>query len=113
MSISRLGLLGRWLCRTIFTRNYDNISRHLAMSLDGSTDPGQIGLSHLQALATGLKINPRMVVTTAIPLCDLIGDAIPEAIQSFEDQYGLSPVTERIPLIIRKQVRRLHHQLKA
>lgn len=97
----------------VCTRNYDNISRHLAMSLGGESDPGQIGLSHLQKLATDLRINAKTLVSTATRLCDQISDAINETAQSFESRFGLSPVLERIPLIIRKQIRRLKQGLKS
>lgn len=93
------------------TRNYDNISRHSAMSIGGSTDPEQIRLSHLQTLATDLRINAKAVIGTATRLCDQISDALTETAQKFESQFGPSPVLERIPLIIRKQIRRLRQAL--
>lgn len=96
----------------VCTRNYDNISRHSAMSIGGSTDPGQIRLSHLQTLATDLRINAKTVIDTANRLCDQISDALTETAQKFEFQFGPSPVLERIPLIIRKQIRRLRPALK-
>lgn len=96
----------------VCTRNYDTISRNLAMSLGDSTDPGLIGISHLQTLATDLRVNPRTLVTTAVCLCDDVSDALSRTIHDFVDRFGTSPVTERIPLIVRKQVRRLRQQLK-
>jgi serine/threonine-protein kinase HipA len=95
----------------VCTRNYDRISRHLAMRIGGETDPGQIGRRQLHALSAELKMNPRMIISSALQLCDQLMELIPATRQEFEDRFGVSPVLERIGQIIRQQVRRLRRQL--
>jgi hypothetical protein len=40
-------------------------------------------------------------------LSEQVTRAIPGTVQRFHDMYGTSPVLERIPMIIRKQIRRV------
>lgn len=95
----------------VCTRNYENISRHLAMSIGGQTDPGQVAARHLQSLGADLSIQAKMVIRTAVDLCDQLCEALPGTAQDFESRYGASPVLERIPRIVTKQIRRLRQQL--
>ena len=95
----------------VCTRNYKNISRHMAMNLGGVTDPDQIGSRQLEALAADVGVRPTVVTNLAINMGERLQHAIPACVQRFTDAYGSSPVLERIPLIIRKQIRRLQTQL--
>lgn len=91
----------------VCTRNYNNISRHLAMSLGGVSDPDQIGLRELHAMAEDFGVRAPMVIKAATNLSEQLTEAIPKVIERFTDSYGSSPVLERIPIIIRKQIRRM------
>lgn len=96
----------------VCTRNYKNISRHLAMSLGGVTDPDQIGAKQLHALADDLGMRATVVTKAAAGLSDQLQQTIPEVVNRFADTFGTSPILERIPIIVRKQLRRLKTTLR-
>jgi len=91
----------------VCTRNYKNISRHLAMSLGGVTDPDQIGAKQLHAMADDLGVRAAVVLNAATGLSEQLLQTIPDVVNRFEDSFGPSPILERIPMIINKQIRRL------
>lgn len=91
----------------VCTRNYKNISRHLAMTLGDVSDPDLIGPKQLAAMATDLGVRPAVVAKGLTSLSEQLIDALPATTQKFRDIYGASPVLERIPMIIRKQIRRV------
>ena len=96
----------------VCTRNYKNISRHLAMSLGGVTDPDQIGTKQLHAMADDLGVRAPVVIKAAASLSEQLTQVMPETVNRFADTYGTSPVLERIPIIVRKQIRRLKKLLE-
>jgi len=96
----------------VCTRNYKNISRHLAMSLGGVTDPDQIGPKQLHALADDLGVRATVVTKAAASMSDQLQQTIPDVVTRFADIFGASPVLERIPIIVRKQLRRLKTTLR-
>lgn len=91
----------------VCTRNYKNISRHLAMSLGGVTDPDQISAKQLHAMADDLGVRPTVVLKAAARLSEQLQQTMPDVVTQFKDTFGPSPILERIPIIIRKQIRRL------
>lgn len=91
----------------VCTRNYKNISRDLAMNLGGVTNPDQIGKKQFHALADDFGVRAPMVLNAITSLSEQLTLVIPEVIERFADTWGSSPVLERIPIIIRKQIRRL------
>ncbi len=91
----------------VCTRNYKNISRHLAMSLGSVTDPDQIGAKQLQAMADDLGVRATVVLKAADSLSEQLRQTMPEVVTRFADTFGPSPILERIPIIIHKQIRRL------
>lgn len=91
----------------VCTRNYKNISRHLAMSLGGVTDPDQIGARQLHAMADDLGVRATVVLKAADSLSEQLRQTIPEVVTRFADTFGSTPILERIPIIINKQIRRL------
>ncbi|MCA9059879.1 MAG: type II toxin-antitoxin system HipA family toxin [Planctomycetaceae bacterium] len=91
----------------VCTRNYRNISRHLAMSLGGVFDPDLITDKQLAAVATDLGIRPLVVQRAAKQLGEKILQQIPAVSEQFASLYGDSPILERIPIVIRKQIRRV------
>ena len=97
----------------VCTRNYPKISRHLAMSIGGVSNPDQVGKRQLQALAADLQMRPNAVIRAATSLVEQLPEAIAETTQSFADRFGDSPVIRRLPIIIRKQIRRLSSQLNS
>lgn len=97
----------------VCTRNYKNISRHLAMSLGGVTDPDQIGAKQLHAMADDLGVRAAVVLKAAASLSEQLSQQMPYVVTRFADTFGSSPILERIPIIIRKQIRRLTTVLRA
>ncbi len=96
----------------VCTRNYRKISRHLAMPLGGASDPDLVGTQHLQSLAAELSVRPSVVINALNGLIEQIPDAISTAVTHFAEQFGDSPVLERLPIIMRKQIRRVKSQLR-
>ncbi len=96
----------------VCTRNYKSISRHLAMSLGGVTDPDQIGTRQLHTLAEDLGVRATAVTEAATTLSVQLQQALPEVVARFTEAFGKSPVLERIPIIVRKQIRRLKTNLR-
>lgn len=93
------------------TRNYKNISRDLAMRLGGIFDPDLVGKEQLQGLATDFNFRSNVVIPEAKSLIDNILIQLPETASAFADRFGDSPVLERIPILVRKQIRRVKTQL--
>ena len=58
-------------------------------------------------MATDLGVRPAVVSKALNSLSEQLIEAIPTTVQEFRDSYGTSPVLERIPMIIRKQIRRV------
>lgn len=82
------------------------------MSLGGVSDPDLVGTAQLHNLATELRIRPTVVIGEAGKLIEQISEGLPETAAQFADRFGDSPVLERLPIILRKQIRRLQTQLK-
>ncbi|MCA9065013.1 MAG: type II toxin-antitoxin system HipA family toxin [Planctomycetaceae bacterium] len=91
----------------VCTRNYRQISRHMAMKYGNTTDPDLVTEIHLSALAADLRIRPQVVVKAMREMSDQILAAVPQVCEDFAQRYGDSPVLERIPIIVRKQIRRI------
>ncbi len=96
----------------VCTRNYKKISRHLAMHIGGVYDPDLIGTPQLHLLALDLGVRPAVVIKAAHDLIQTTQEAIAPTINEFVQRFGTSPVTLRLPIIIRKQIRRLKTLLK-
>ncbi len=90
----------------VSTRNYETLDRHLAMAVGGETDPGQIGRAHFEQLARDIGVSRSLVFDTLQQLSDALLRELPNTAQRFAECYGDSPITERLPLIIRKQINR-------
>jgi len=95
----------------VCTRNYKKISRDLAMNLGGESDPDLVGAQHFDALASELNIRPNVVIREVKRLTDELIEALPRTASLFVDRFGDSPVIERLPIIVRKQIRRVKTQL--
>ncbi|MCU0709005.1 MAG: type II toxin-antitoxin system HipA family toxin [Pirellula sp.] len=90
----------------VCTRNYKNLSRFLAMEMGGTADPDLVGARHLEAFAAEVKLRPKLVLGVADALLEQIANALDPVSASFVEQYGDSPIVERVPMVIRKQIRR-------
>ena len=77
------------------------------MTLGDVSDPDLIRPKQLAAMATDLGVRPAVVAKALTSVSEQMIEAIPETVQKFRDSYGTSPVLERIPMIIRKQIRRV------
>ncbi len=95
----------------VCTRNYKNLSREMAMKLGGAWDPDLVTTTHFEELAHDLGFRPKLVTDLAVEFAEKIRDALPTAIEIFSNRFGQSPVLERLPIIIRKQIRRVRSQL--
>jgi serine/threonine-protein kinase HipA len=96
----------------VCTRNYNNLSREMAMSVGGAWNPDIINAKHLSVLAEDLGIRPNIVLEQAKELSERIAISLPRVVSGFREQFGDSPVLGRLPGIIRKLVRRVSSQLK-
>ncbi|MFN5852071.1 MAG: type II toxin-antitoxin system HipA family toxin, partial [Pirellulaceae bacterium] len=94
----------------VCTRNYKNLSRVLAMQIGGTTDPDLIGSQHLEVMAADLKVRPKLVLDVAEALLEKIAGALEGVSAKYLELYGDSPILERIPLVIRRQLRRARSQ---
>jgi len=96
----------------VCTRNYKNLSREMAMSVGGAWNPDVINAKHLTGLAEDLGIRSNIVIEQAKELADRIAISLPLVMDGYREQFGDSPVLERLPGIVRKVVRRVSSQLK-
>lgn len=94
----------------VCTRNYKNLSRFLAMEMGGTSDPDLVGARHLEALAADLKLRPKLVLELAKTFLEKIADALDSVSSNFVERYGDSPIVERLPMVIRRQLRRARSQ---
>lgn len=96
----------------VCTRNYKKITRHLAMNIGGQSDPDLIGKPQLHTLAAELNVRPSVVIEATSALIEELPMALTSTIAQFVERFGDSPVLERLPIIIRKQIRRTLAALK-
>jgi hypothetical protein len=82
------------------------------MNMGGISDPDMVGTQQLHTLAAELNIRPNSVARAAITLIDKTLAALPQTVAIFADRFGDSPVLERLPIIIRKQIRRVKTNMK-
>ncbi|MFN8763676.1 MAG: type II toxin-antitoxin system HipA family toxin [Pirellulaceae bacterium] len=94
----------------VCTRNYKNLSRFLAMQIGGTTDPDLIGSQHLEVMAADLKVRPKLVLDVAEALLEKIAGALEGVSAKYLELYGDSPILERIPRVVRRQLRRARSQ---
>lgn len=96
----------------VCTRNYKNLSRELAMNFGGAWNPDLVTAKHFGGLASDLGFQPKFVLEQAQQFSQRIDEALPISIEAYNNQFGQSPVLERLPMIIRKQIRRMGSQWK-
>lgn len=91
----------------ICTRNYKRISRETAMRIGGESDPDLVTTKHLEGLANDFDIRPKLVLDQFRQFTELVESALPVTIQQYLELHGSSPVLERLPITIKKIIRRL------
>jgi serine/threonine-protein kinase HipA len=96
----------------VCTRNYKNLSREMAMSIGGAWNPDVVSAKHLSVLADDLGIRSNIVIEQAKELAGRIAISLPLVMDGYQEQFGDSPVLQRLPGIVRKLVRRVISQLK-
>lgn len=95
----------------VCTRNYRRLSVELAMAMGGGFHPDFIRKSNLQALAIDLGIQSRTVMESLGRYFDLIPSSLDAVVEEWRSRFGESSVLDRLPIIIRKQIRRAKSQL--
>ena len=96
----------------VCTRNYTKISREIAMSFGGATDPDLVTTKHFDELAKDFGFRSSLVLEQANTLLDKVSSGLPNTVENYSSRFGGSPVIERLPITIRKLSRRLRSQLK-
>ncbi len=96
----------------VCTRNYKNLSREMAMNLGGAWDPDLVTKKHFEQLAIDLGFRPKFVLDQVDIYSEKILTGLPVAMEAYGNQFGPSPVLERLPIIIRKQIRRVRSQIR-
>jgi serine/threonine-protein kinase HipA len=96
----------------VCTRNYKRLSRELAMNLGGTWDPDLVTTKHLDGLAQDLGFRPNLVLDQANVLADQILAALPTVAERYRNEFGPTPVLERVPMVVHKLIRRVKRNLK-
>lgn len=91
----------------VCTRNYTVLARDLAMGIGGTFNPDFIGKPQLAALASDFAVQPRIVLEVFDQLLDAIPQSLDGVVTEWRSCYGSSPILQRLPLVIRKQIRRI------
>jgi hypothetical protein len=84
----------------------------MAMGYGGMFDPDLVGSEHLDTFARDIGIRPNLVARELDEMMDRVTSGLSKVTVNFADRYGKSPVLERLPIVIRKQIRRVRSQRK-
>ncbi len=96
----------------VCTRNYKKISREMAMNCGGAWDPDHVTAKHLDGLAFDFGFRPKLVLEKVKTLIQKVSNGLPTTVDQFASRFGDSPIIERLPILIRKLIRRLSLQMK-
>jgi serine/threonine-protein kinase HipA len=96
----------------VCTRNYKRIARDMAMGYGGMFDPDLVGSEHLDTFARDIGIRPNLVARELDEMMDRVTSGLAKVATNFAERFGKSPVLERLPIVIRKQIRRVRSQRK-
>lgn len=92
------------------TRNYRALARDLAMGIGGTFNPDFIGKPQLAAFAVDFGVQHRLVLDVFDQLLDAIPGSLDAVVAEWSSRYGSSPILARLPLMIRRNVRRIKTQ---
>ena len=90
----------------VCTKNYPQLSKRLAMSIGGEFMPGAVIPKHLSKFAEELEVNRTFLIELAKETIERLADSLDETIEEFQDNYGNSPILQRIPRIVRNRCKR-------
>ena len=97
----------------VCTRNYRALARDLAMGIGGTFNPVFIGKPQLAALAVDFGVQRRLVLDVFDQLLDAIPGSLDAIVAEWSSRYGSSPIVARLPVIIRRNVRRIKTHWRA
>lgn len=90
----------------VCTAVYPAISKDLALSVGGNSDPGQIRVEDWNRFAADLGMRPGIILNSLNTFIELLQDNLDDYHKEFVAQNGTDPVLDRINQAIRKQFRR-------
>lgn len=96
----------------VCTRNYKRIARDMAMGYGGMFDPDLVSSEHLDGFASDLGIRPHLAARALDDMMERVISGLGQVTTHFAERFGDSAVLERLPIVIRKQIRRVRSQLK-
>ena len=97
----------------VCTRAYPALDCHLAMSIGGERDPGQVGRKHWEELAHELDLGRRYLLGLVKEMATQIPDHAQAAVAEFREHQGDSPALEQVVKQVHKQARRTLQLLRA
>lgn len=97
----------------VCTAVYPGVSRRLALSVGGESDPGQVARPHWLRLGEQLDVRPTYVVELVEEMTAALPAGVEEAAAAFRDTYGDHPVLQMVPPSVRRQARRTSSMLRA
>jgi len=95
----------------VCTRTYDKLDRHLAMSVAGVADPGQIRAGDWTRLAEEIGVGKKFLLQLVREMGQSIGKFMPLVVSEFQDLYGDNAAIGMVKPVIEKQTRRIVSQL--
>ena len=90
----------------VCTAAIPRLSRNMAMSVGGESDPGEITVDHWRALATDCGVRPQFVEELVRTLAQRLDGAVGESRARFEERYGAAPALQRIEQVVARRCRR-------
>ena len=81
------------------------------MNLGGAWDPDHVLPKHLDGLAKNIGVRPRLVAEEIARLIEKIADSLKTAAGQYGESFGESSVLERLPIVIRRSLRRAKSQI--
>jgi serine/threonine-protein kinase HipA len=92
---------------------YPGLSRKLALSVAGRSDPGQIGHADWIRLGELLDVRPTYVIELAAEMTEALPVVVEESVAAFRETHGHVPVLQMVPPVLLRQTRRTRRLLSA
>lgn len=90
----------------VCTAAYPRIDRHLAMTVGGQADPGQVGRKHWEALADAVGVGRAFLLKEVRRLADALPGLAKEQAARFAAAHGEHPVLQMVQGPLRRRARR-------
>ena len=84
---------------------YPGLSRKLALSVAGRSDPGQIGHADWIRLGELLDVRPTYVIELAAEMTEALPVVVEESVAAFRETHGDLPVLQMVPPVLLRQTR--------